>query len=178
MRIAIIGYSGAGKSTLAQRLGEALELPVLHLDTVHWLPGWQVRDKEGRDRMVLDFLSQNENGWIIDGNYSGMLHEERMAAAHLIIFLDFPRRVCLARAWTRYRQNKGKTRSSMTDGCDERFDFEFVKWILVDGRNKKRKAAFENVAKNHPEKFIRCKNNSQVEAAFRNIIQNFSSQTG
>ena len=43
MRIAIIGYSGAGKSTLARALGERYACPVLHLDALHFLPGWKER---------------------------------------------------------------------------------------------------------------------------------------
>ena len=39
MKIAILGTSGSGKSTLAKRLGERYGLPVLHMDTVHFLPG-------------------------------------------------------------------------------------------------------------------------------------------
>lgn len=46
MRIAVIGYSGSGKSTLAARLGAAYGVPVLHLDSVHWLPGWVERPRE------------------------------------------------------------------------------------------------------------------------------------
>ena len=40
MRIAVIGYSGAGKSTLARALGARYGVPVLHMDRVHWAPGW------------------------------------------------------------------------------------------------------------------------------------------
>ena len=43
MKIAILGTSGSGKSTLAKRLGETYGLPVLHMDTVHFLPGWVER---------------------------------------------------------------------------------------------------------------------------------------
>ena len=43
MKIAILGTSGSGKSTLAQTLGAAYHAPVLHLDTVHFLPGWVER---------------------------------------------------------------------------------------------------------------------------------------
>ena len=43
MKIAILGTSGSGKSTLAKRLGETYGLPVLHMDTVQFLPGWVER---------------------------------------------------------------------------------------------------------------------------------------
>lgn len=43
MKIAILGTSGSGKSTLAKRLGERYGLPVLLMDTVHFLPGWVER---------------------------------------------------------------------------------------------------------------------------------------
>ena len=43
MKIAILGTSGSGKSTLAKRLGERYGLPVLYMDTVHFLPGWVER---------------------------------------------------------------------------------------------------------------------------------------
>ena len=38
MKIAVLGFSGSGKSTLAQRLGDLTGAPVLHLDTVQFLP--------------------------------------------------------------------------------------------------------------------------------------------
>ena len=41
MKLAVMGYSGAGKSTLAQELGRRYGCPVLHLDQVHFLPGWE-----------------------------------------------------------------------------------------------------------------------------------------
>ena len=43
MKIAVIGYSGSGKSTLAKFLGEKYDIPVLHFDRIHWLPGWNER---------------------------------------------------------------------------------------------------------------------------------------
>ena len=59
MRIAVIGYSGSGKSTLAARLGAAYGVPVLHLDSVHWLPGWVERPREEEKALVRAFLDQN-----------------------------------------------------------------------------------------------------------------------
>ena len=41
MKIMVIGYSGSGKSTLAEYLGKKYQIPILHLDHIFWLPGWE-----------------------------------------------------------------------------------------------------------------------------------------
>src|SRR4029077_16885614 len=41
-RIMVVGNAGAGKSTFARRLGGKLALPVIHLDSHFWRPGWQI----------------------------------------------------------------------------------------------------------------------------------------
>ena len=69
MRIVIIGYSGSGKSTLAKTLGKHYNIPVLHLDSVHFLSGWVERDRNEFNEIVKKFINENES-WIIDGNYS------------------------------------------------------------------------------------------------------------
>ena len=56
MKIAILGTSGSGKSTLAKRLGERYGLPVLHMDTVHFLPGWVERPFAEEEAIVRQFL--------------------------------------------------------------------------------------------------------------------------
>ncbi|MDL2203738.1 hypothetical protein QQF51_13830 [Brucella intermedia] len=49
-RIMIIGGAGSGKSSLARALGDITGLPVVHIDTLYWQPGWvmQPRDEIGR----------------------------------------------------------------------------------------------------------------------------------
>ena len=99
MKIAVIGYSGAGKSTLAKKLGKLFRCPVLHLDRIQFEPGWKERDRETARRMAEDFLDENENrGWIIDGNYTGFSQERRLREADLIIFMNYPRWICLWQA--------------------------------------------------------------------------------
>ena len=44
MKISIIGYSGSGKSTLAKNLSKHYGIPVLHMDSVHFLENWKERD--------------------------------------------------------------------------------------------------------------------------------------
>ena len=56
MKIAILGTSGSGKSTLAKQLGEQYSAPVLHLDAVHFLPGWVERTPEEEKTILSRFL--------------------------------------------------------------------------------------------------------------------------
>ena len=62
MKIAILGTSGSGKSTLAKRLGERYGLPVLHMDTVHFLPGWVERPFAEEEAIVRQFLDETFAG--------------------------------------------------------------------------------------------------------------------
>ena len=151
MKIAIIGYSGSGKSTLAARLGRALGIEVLHLDMLHFLPGWAERPTEEEQQMLTDFLDIHES-WIIDGNYSKNNHSRRMEEADRIIFLCFDRFSCLCRALKRYLGNRGRSRASMAEGCPEKFDREFITWILRDGRRAPVRERYAKVCEAYSEK--------------------------
>ena len=134
MKIAVMGYSGAGKSTLAKKLGRLYDCPVLYLDRIQFEPGWKERNREEAKRMAEEFLNENQDtGWIIDGNYAKFCQERRLEEAHLIVFMDYTRRICLWQAVKRYLEYRDKTRESMAEGCREKIDWDFVKWILRDG---------------------------------------------
>jgi adenylate kinase family enzyme len=128
-RIMIIGCGGAGKSTLARRLGERLGLPVVHLDAHYWHAGWVETPKEAWRETVARLVAGER--WIMDGNFGGTI-ELRMAAADTIIFLDFPRTLCLWRVVWRWLTHRGRTRPDMTPGCPERLDGPFLLWIWRD----------------------------------------------
>lgn len=167
MKIAIIGYSGSGKSTLARLLADFYQIPVLFLDTVHFQTGWAERDKEEERSIVRHFMQQES--WVIDGNYNALYQKERLEQADQIIFLGFPRRVCIIRAFKRYFHFKNTTRESMADGCIEKIDFEFVWWILHDGRVKKRRDHFKWIASNYQDKTLVFRNQKQVDAFLKGI---------
>lgn len=163
MKIAIIGYSGSGKSTLAARLGRMYGCPVLHLDKVNFLPGWEVRPKEQATPMVAAFMRENED-WIIDGNYRGFCFFERMEAADRIIFMNFSRLTCYFRARRRAKLYRGQCRESVAEGCVEKFDREFRRWLLVDGRTAARRALFLQVARDYAPKVTILRNQRQLDA--------------
>ena len=166
MKIAIIGYSGSGKSTLAKHLAAKHETDVLYLDTVHWLPGWNTRPKEEKETIISDFLNSHD-AWVIDGNYSKFFFERRMEEADQIVFMAFNRFACLYRAHKRYRTHKGRSRESMTEGCNEKLDFEFIKWLLHDGRTKTAKERYANVIKKYGNKVIIIKNQRQLDKFYK-----------
>lgn len=136
-RIVIFGFSGGGKSTLARKLGEILGIEPTHMDALHWLSGWVESSAEYKCERLAEVLKRDR--WIIDGNYRRIYWKERLDAADTVIFVDVNRFVCFYQAWKRSRIYKGKTRPDMGEGCTEKFDFEFAKWILYDGRKKRKK---------------------------------------
>lgn len=125
-RILIIGSPGAGKSTLAGELGRRLVLPVYHLDRLWWRPGWVEAAEADFDAGLAAILAGDR--WIIDGNYGRTL-TKRLNFADTVIYLDFPRPVCLWRALKRICRYHGTVRSDMGAGCPERLDWEFLQYI-------------------------------------------------
>lgn len=176
MKVAILGYSGSGKSTLAKQLADYWQVPVLYLDTVQFLPGWAERSTEEGSAIVSDFL-ENNGGWVIDGNYRKFLQKERLEQADRIVILSFPRLLCFFRAWKRFLRNKNKTRESMATGCTEKMDREFMRWILWEGRTKKRRQSYQDVAARYPEKTIILKNPRQVAQFVSRIFTGESPET-
>ena len=125
-RVLVLGCPGAGKSTLARSLGEALSLPVVHLDKLWWKSGW-INRTEGEFDALLDAVLLGEE-WVIDGNYLRTL-PRRLERCDAVVLLDYPRRVCLFRALRRILSWRGRTRPDMAADCPERLDGEFVRWI-------------------------------------------------
>jgi len=162
MKIAVIGYSGSGKSTTARIIGEKYNIPVLHLDSVYWMENWQQRTTEECRIIVEDFLTKNDN-WIIDGNYKALYQAKRFDRADKILFFDFGRFTCFYRAFIRWLKYRGKTRPDMAAGCNEKFDFEFIKWILFDGRTPQKQKVYENMCKKYSNKVIILKNQRQLD---------------
>lgn len=162
MKIAIIGYSGCGKSTLARYLGKKYKAEVLYLDKVHWLPGWREQERDREKAAVRRFLDTHSS-WVIDGNYGDLLYGRRLREADQILFLNFNRVACLCQALKRYLRFRGQSRDSMTPGCPEKLDAEFVRWILWDGRRKKYRDRYRAVMRKYPEKVVVIRGQRELE---------------
>lgn len=133
-RIVIIGCGGAGKSTLARTLGEKLGIPVVHLDKLFWNPGWQKKTPEEFDRLLAEELKKDS--WIMDGNFNRTM-PQRIARCDTVIYLDFSRVTCLMGVLKRIVTTFGTVRPDMGEGCPERVDLEFLKWVWNFNKEKR-----------------------------------------
>lgn len=135
-RILIIGCSGSGKSTLARRLGQLTGIPVVHLDQIWWRGNWENISKEEFDTRLAREMEKPR--WILDGNYDRTL-PQRLQKCDTVIYLDFPRWLCLWGACKRVIRYHGQTRPDMGGSCRERLDWEFFQWIWNFNREHREK---------------------------------------
>lgn len=135
-RVIIIGCGGAGKSTLAQKLGSLTGLPVIHLDRLYWKPGWVEMTPEEFDPIIQEEIEKD--AWIMDGNFNRTL-PLRIKYCDTVIYLDFSRFTCLMGVLKRVLTTYGKVRPDMGEGCPERIDLAFLKWVWNYNSNKREK---------------------------------------
>lgn len=164
-RIMVIGVSaGVGKSTFARVLGGHLQIDVCHLDKLYWKPNWvEAPAEEFRERQRDVALSER---WIIEGNYMSTL-DLRIDRADTIVYLELPLRVCLYRVMKRWITHIGKTRPDMGEGCKEKIDYDFIKFIVTTYRRRKQNMAkqFNEMKRNgSPINIITLKNKQDIQS--------------
>jgi adenylate kinase family enzyme len=125
-KILILG-SGAGKSTFSKQLGMIKGVPVIHLDSLYWKAGWVASSEQAWDATIDGLLESNDT-YIMDGNYSRTL-DRRLKDTVTVFYFDFPRYLCIYRVIKRRILNHGMTRADMAEGCEEKIDLDFIRWI-------------------------------------------------
>ncbi|MGO0576962.1 adenylate kinase [Ornithinimicrobium panacihumi] len=94
-RVLLYGVTGSGKSTAAVLLGVALGLPSHLVDEeVGWLPGWVERPLQ-EQRQIAEGIVAGER-WVLDSAY-GKWADLVLPRAQVMVALDYPRRLSLAR---------------------------------------------------------------------------------
>ena len=168
IKVSIIGYSGSGKSTLAGVLAQQYQIPLMYLDTVQFSAGWKEREITEARKIVADFM-QNDS-WVIDGNYNKFYRQERLDNASEIVFMNFNRVACVFRAVKRYFNYRNTTRESMTEGCSEKIDGEFLWWLIFKGRTLERRKSFKAIVSENKSKTVVIKNQKQLDRYMRSKI--------
>ncbi|MCR9137989.1 MAG: AAA family ATPase [Alphaproteobacteria bacterium] len=135
-RVMIIGQPGSGKSTLARTLGGITHLPVVHIDHIHWKPGWVERPGPEKDALCAEVHARET--WIFEGGRS-VTWPERLARADSVIWLDLPLAKRLWRVLWRTVRYWGRTRPDLPEGCPEKLSWTFLRWIW-DTRHTSRDA--------------------------------------
>ncbi|GEN84852.1 topology modulation protein [Sporosarcina luteola] len=136
-RVMVIGVSaGVGKSSFSRELGKLTGIQVTHLDRLYWKPGWVEAPSEEFSAAQRKIVKKDQ--WIIEGNYTSTI-EIREPLADTVIYLELPMCVCLYRVIKRRIQYHGKTREDLTQGCPEKIDWAFVKFIVTTYSRRKKK---------------------------------------
>ena len=161
-KISIIGGSGTGKTTLAENLGKELNLPICHIDGIHHLENWKLRDKEERDKIILEKVAEPK--WIMDGTYHSTL-SQRLESADLIIYLDYSSIAQVKGALGRYFKNHGKEKREIP-GCKEEMTWDFLLWVW-QWRKYKRDEIIENLQKIDNGKVLIFKNRRQLNKWYK-----------
>lgn len=170
-KIAIVGAPGTGKTTLANKLSEIFHIEATHIDGLHHLKNWQIRDKSERDKMILNIVKKNE--WIIDGTYKSTL-KNRFEVADLIIWLDFSTFNQLKGIVSRYLKNKGIEKPEIP-GCKEKLDKEFFFYVLKYNKQK-RKYIVQNLEGIDKSKILIFKNRAELNKWIDNIKNSYKSK--
>jgi adenylate kinase family enzyme len=131
-RVVVLGAGGAGKTELALQIASRTGLPVVHLDPMYWRPDWTPAPRE-EFRRALDRAVAEER-WVIDGNFLSA-GDARFERADTVVFLDLPRVTCITRVLRRAVRDRRRRRPDLPDGCEEGFDWDFLKWIWSFSRD-------------------------------------------
>ena len=161
-KISIIGGSGTGKTTLANNLGKQLNLPLFHIDGVQHLENWEERNKDERDKIILEKIKESK--WIIDGTYRSTL-KERLENADIVIYLDYSSMAQIKGVLGRFIKNHGKEKPEIP-GCKERMSWDFFIWVLK-WRKDKRNEVIEKINKIDNKKVLIFKNRRQLNKWYK-----------
>ena len=144
-RVLVVGPSAAGKTRFAKLLGQVLPVPLIHMDSIMWRPGWQyVGDQETCRRLLAEAVKE---AWIIEG-YTPKCTPELMKHATSVIFLEYPKWLVVSRHLQRWLKHRVTPRPEIP-GCPERFNKNLL--AAYDGEVE---LIHKYLADAHPDLFI------------------------
>jgi adenylate kinase family enzyme len=120
VKIQVCGFSASGKSTFSKALAKYYNTKVLHLDTLHFGPNWEIIPDTEMAKKIDEFLDKNDS-WVIDGNYIDSL-DIRLEKADLVIMLDIDLKTCIKSIVIRTIKGYFIKRKDLAEGCSDKFD--------------------------------------------------------
>jgi adenylate kinase family enzyme len=102
---------------------------VVHIDHIHWQPGWIERPRAEKTRLCRE--AEAGAAWIFEGGHSASW-ETRLARAEMLIWLDLPVALRFWRILRRTTVQLGRQRPDLPEGCREGFHRETLPfWHFV-----------------------------------------------
>ena len=106
-KVAVIASaSGNGKTTLGRELARRLDVPFVELDALVHGPGWVETPNDELRAQVEPIV--DSDAWVIDGTYHRKLGDLVLRSAEVVVWLDLPLRIWLARLVRRTAQRIGR----------------------------------------------------------------------
>lgn len=137
-RVMIIGQPGSGKSTLAREMGKHTGLPVIHIDTIHWRPGWVERNADEKTRLCREVEARDR--WIFEGGHSATW-DNRIARADLLVWIDRSSVLRFWRVLLRTLTQRGRPRPDLPEDCQEQLGnlLEFFNFMWTTRKSARAK---------------------------------------
>lgn len=161
-KIIVIGCPGSGKSTFSRKLNKITNIELTHLDILFWNS-----DKTTvPNNIFLERLNSvlNKEQWIIDGDYSSTM-ELRMKECDTIIFLDYPKDICLEGIKNRIGQKRSDLPWVETSTNE---DLEFIN-LVKEYNIKKRPKVIELLNKYSDKNIYIFKDRIETEEFLKDI---------
>jgi adenylate kinase family enzyme len=139
-RIMVVGTSCSGKTTLARAIAEAVGIPHVELDALHWGPDWSECPVDRFREVVRERVAGER--WVVDGNYA-KTRDIVLVRATDAIWLNYSLPVILARALHR-TVRRVIFREELFGGNRETFRSAFLSrdsipwWVLRTYRRRRR----------------------------------------
>lgn len=146
-KVAIVGCGGSGKSYLARKLGEILDAPITHLDTVFFDEDWNPLPMEDFAAAQRDLVAQPT--WVIDGNYNSTL-PVRLEACDTMVLMDVSTPAAL---WGILARQIRYGAGHKGNGVHNRIHWGVIKYVATYRRKMRPRvmAKIEEFASSHAE---------------------------
>lgn len=158
-RYLILGNGGSGKSHFADRLADNINTTATHLDDYYWQDNGNAVAPEIWSDIHQTLISPKN--WIIEGTQMRCLNE-RIKASDIIVFLDLPVWICIARIIKKYWYKENRYGFPRQKGV-----INNIKWLLKFQFKYRKKIVDEITSSGKPFHII--KNKKQADYLLRTL---------
>ncbi|KIC42508.1 ATPase AAA [Ruegeria sp. ANG-R] len=161
-RIVIVGPSNSGKSTLAVSIAKKLSLRAVHLDQLRHMPNTNWLERPDEEFARLHNTAIMNEGWVMEGNYSGLL-PQRLDRASGIILLN-------SNVWLRYVRYLKRTlknngvRAGHLEGSQDKLSWKMTNWII---KTRNKAARYEKIVRKTGKPMVMCYTSKDLHHLYR-----------